>query len=74
MIMVFSDRVREICNDYNATLNAVNVARRDAEKIALLSRIEALDYCLATLGIPLIRCEGHISAFEIMGHEMEIAS
>lgn len=78
--MTFSDRVEEICREYNETRCALLDKKRSKDRYAprdrsiLEARLEAINYCLGTLGIPVVRCEGFISAFSIMGYEREVRS
>jgi len=74
--MVFSDRVEEVCREFNAVHASVR-SKELTEFASELAYMEerTINYVLGTLAIPLVRDKcGYITGFEIMGTIREVRS
>ena len=74
--MTFSDRIEEICREFNHVRVAVSAKGLTREQSAYYqAEIATINYCLGTLGIPCVRdTSGYITGFEIMGAIHEVRS
>ncbi len=74
--MIFSDRIEEICKEYNnvrATMSSKGLTR--VQSAYYQAETATINYCLGTLGIPCVRdSSGYITGFEIMGTIREVRS
>lgn len=74
--MTFSDRIEEVCREFNSV--HAHVRSKDltqyARELAYMEE-RTINYVLGTLAIPLVRDScGYITAFEIMGAHREVRS
>lgn len=74
--MTFSDRIEEVCREFNRVRTAMSAKGLTREQSAYYQAETAtINYCLGTLGIPCVRDDaGYITAFEIMGGFHEVRS
>lgn len=74
--MTFSDRIEEICREFNnvrAIMGAKGLTRE--QRARCRAELDTINYCLGTLGIPCVRdASGYITGFEIMGTIREVHS
>ena len=74
--MVFSDRVEEVCREFNS-IHAHKRAKQTPRNMieVLEAQEQTINFCLGMLGIPVVRDScGYITAFQIMGGFKEVRS
>ena len=74
--MTFSDRIEEVCREFNFAHAHVrhDEMTQYARDLAYMEE-RTINYVLGTLAIPLVRdTRGYITAFEIMGVHREVRS